>query len=433
MRYRALDPELYKLNRKRFTRKMMPDSIAIFHSNDLMPRSGDTYYPFRQNAGLFYLSGLDQAETVVVLFPDCIKEGFEEVAFIKRTNEYIATWEGQKYTKEEARKISGIERIYWLDEMDNILHELILLAKRIYVNLNEHDRFHSQVANRDQRFTHKLTQQYPAHKYHRSQPILKKLMMIKSPVEVDAIQEAIQITGQAFQRVLEFVKPGVKEYEIEAEIIREFIRNGATGHAYDPIIAAGQNSCVLHYIDNDKVCEAGDLILLDFGAEYANYAADLTRVIPTSGQFSARQREVYDAVLRVLKASKQLLVPGTTLEEYHKEVGRLMESELIGLQLLDKKEVARQSSERPLYKQYFMHGTSHHLGLNVHDLSNRYDPIQAGMVFTCEPAIYIKEERIGIRLENDILVTDDGPIDLMKHIPIEADEIEELMNAGVLN
>lgn len=433
MRYRALDPELYKLNRKRFTRKMMPDSIAIFHSNDLMPRSGDTYYPFRQNAGLFYLSGLDQAETVVVLFPDCIKDGFEEVAFIKRTNEYIATWEGQKYTKEEARKISGIERIYWLDEMDNILHELILLAKRIYVNLNEHDRFHSEVANRDQRFTQKLTQQYPAHKYHRSQPILKKLMMIKSPVEVDAIQEAIQITGQAFQRVLEFVKPGVKEYEIEAEIIREFIRNGATGHAYDPIIAAGDNSCVLHYIDNDKVCEAGDLILLDFGAEYANYAADLTRVIPTSGQFSARQREVYDAVLRVLKASKQLLVPGTTLEEYHKEVGRLMESELIGLQLLDKKEVARQSSERPLYKQYFMHGTSHHLGLNVHDLSNRYDPIQAGMVFTCEPAIYIKEERIGIRLENDILVTDDGPIDLMKHIPIEADEIEELMNAGVLN
>lgn len=433
MRYRALDPELYKLNRKRFTRKMMPDSIAIFHSNDLMPRSGDTYYPFRQNAGLFYLSGLDQAETVVVLFPDCIKEGFEEVAFIKRTNEYIATWEGQKYTKEEARKISGIERVYWLDEMDNILHELILLAKRIYVNLNEHDRFHSEVANRDQRFTHKLTQRYPAHKYHRSQPILKKLMMIKSPVEVDAIQAAIQITGQAFQRVLEFVKPGVKEYEIEAEIIREFIRNGATGHAYDPIIAAGENSCVLHYIDNNKVCEGGDLILLDFGAEYANYAADLTRVIPTSGQFSARQREVYDAVLRVLKASKQLLVPGTTLEEYHKEVGRLMESELIGLQLLNKKEVAKQSSDRPLYKQYFMHGTSHHLGLNVHDLSNRYDPIQAGMVFTCEPAIYIREERIGIRLENDILVTDDGPIDLMKHIPIEADEIEELMNAGVLN
>lgn len=433
MRYRALDTELYKLNRKRFTRKMMPDSIAIFHSNDLMPRSGDTYYPFRQNAGLFYLSGLDQAETVVVLFPDCIKEGFEEVAFIKRTNEYIATWEGQKYTKEEARKISGIERIYWLDEMDNILHELILLAKRIYVNLNEHDRFHSEVPNRDQRFTHKLTQQYPAHKYHRSQPILKKLMMIKSPVEVDAIQEAIQITGQAFQRVLEFVKPGVKEYEIEAEIIHEFIRNGATGHAYDPIIAAGDNSCVLHYIDNNKVCEDGDLILLDFGAEYANYAADLTRVIPTNGQFSARQREVYDAVLRVLNASKQLLVPGTTLEEYHKEVGRLMESELIGLQLLDKKEVAQQSSDRPLYKQYFMHGTSHHLGLNVHDLSNRYDPIQAGMVFTCEPAIYIREERIGIRLENDILVTDDGPIDLMKHIPIEADEIEELMNAGVLN
>ena len=433
MRYRALGNELYKLNRKRFTRKMMPDSIAIFHSNDLMPRSGDTYYPFRQNAGLFYLSGLDQPETVVVLFPNCIKEGFEEVAFIKRTNEYIATWEGHKYTKEEAKKVSGIERIYWLDEMENILHELILLAKRIYVNLNEHDRFYSEVPNKDQRFANALTKRYPAHKYHRSQPILKKLMMIKSSAEVDAIQEAIQITGQAFKRVLEFVKPGVKEYEIEAEIIHEFIRNGATGHAYDPIIAAGENSCVLHYIDNNKVCQDGDLILLDFGAEYANYAADLTRVIPANGQFSARQREVYEAVLRVLKASKQLLVPGTTLEEYHKEVGRLMESELVGLQLLDKKEVAQQKSDRLLYKQYFMHGTSHHLGLNVHDLSNRYDPIQAGMVFTCEPAIYIREEGIGIRLENDILVTDDGPIDLMKHIPIEADEIEELMNASVLN
>lgn len=433
MRYEPLDNELYKLNRKRFTRKMMPDSIAIFNSNDLMPRSGDTYYPFRQNAGLFYLSGLDQAETVVVLFPDCIKDGFHEVVFIKRTNEYIATWEGQKYTKEEARKVSGIERIYWLDEMESILHELVLLAKRIYVNLNEHDRFKSAINSKDQRSTQQLMERYPAHKYHRSQPILKKLMMIKSPLEVDAIQEAIQVTGQAFRRVLEFVKPGVKEYEIEAEIIHEFIRKGATGHAYDPIIAAGENSCVLHYIDNNKVCHDGDLILMDFGAEYANYAADLTRVIPVNGQFSARQREVYDAVLRVLNASKQLLVPGTMLDEYHREVGRLVESELIGLGLLDKHQVSKQSAERPLYKQFFMHGTSHHLGLNVHDLSNRYDPIQAGMVFTCEPAIYIREERIGIRLENDILVTDEGPIDLMKHIPIEADEIEELMNAGVLN
>lgn len=433
MRYKPLSSDLFKINRKRFMRKMMPDSIAIFHSNDLMPRSGDTFFPFKQSAGLFYLSGLDQAETVVVLFPDCIKEGFQEVAFIKRTNEYIATWEGQKYSKEEARKISGIDRVFWVDELENILHELILLAKRIYVNLNEHDRFHSPIIGADQRFTKKLMEQYPAHKYHRSQPILKKLMMVKSPLEVDAIQEAIQITGQAFRRVLEFVKPGVKEYEIEAEIIREFIRNGATGHAYDPIIAAGENSCVLHYIDNNKVCQNGDLVLLDFGAEYANYAADLTRVIPVNGQFSPRQRETYEAVLSVLKVAKQLLVPGTTIEEYHREVGRLVESELIGLKLLDKRDVARQSSDHPLYKQYFMHGTSHHLGLNVHDLSNRYDPIQAGMVFTCEPGIYIKEEGIGIRLENDILVTDDGPIDLMKHVPIEADEIEELMNAGVLN
>lgn len=411
---------------------MSPDSIAIFHSNDRMPRNGDTTYPFRQDSSLFYLSGLDQEETVLILFPDCIKDGFHELAFIRRTSDQIAVWEGEGLTKEQARQVSGIEKIYWLDEMEVILHELILLAKRVYVNLNEHDRFNSDVADRNLRFTRELQSRYPAHKFHRAQPILKKLMMIKHPMEVQIIQHAIDITGHAFQRVLEFVQPGVMEYEVEAEITHEFIRRRANGHAYEPIVASGKNNCVLHYIKNDQRCQAGELVLLDFGAEYANYAADLSRTIPVSGHFTERQRKVYDAVLRVLRRSSNLLVPGLTLDDYQKEVGKLMESELLDLGLLDKTDIKNQDEKRPAYKRYFMHGTSHHLGLGVHDLANRYDPIQAGMLFTCEPAIYIPEEGFGIRLENDILVTDHAPIDLMDRIPIEAEEIEMLMNAAVV-
>ena len=432
MRYATINPELFKLNRKRFTRKMLPDSIAIFHSNDLMPRNGDCFFPFRQNSDLFYLSGLDQEETVLVLFPDCVKEGFHEVVFIKRADEKTAIWEGEKYSKEHARAISGIAKIYWLDEMDRILNELILLSKRIYINTNENDHFRSDIPSRDMRFAKTYQERYPFHKYHRSQPILKKLAMIKSIYEVDLLKQAIDITGQAFRRVLEYVKPGVWEFEIEAEITHEFIRNRANGHAYMPIIASGADSCVLHYSKNNKKCEDGALLLLDFGAEYANYAADMTRTIPVNGQFTNRQREVYNAVLRILKAARQMLLPGTTIEEYHKEVGKITESELIGLKLLDKTTIKNQDDESPAYKKYFMHGTSHHLGLDVHDLSNRYDPILGGMVFTCEPAIYIPEEGFGIRLENDILVTDNGPIDLMAGIPIEAEEIEELMNAAVM-
>ena len=432
MRYEAINPELFRYNRQRFMRKMQPDSIAIFQSSDLMPRSGDTFFPFRQNNGLFYLSGLDQEESVVVLFPDCIKEGFQEVAFIRRTDERTAIWEGEKLTKEQARKISGIDKVYWVDEMDAILHELILLSKRVYLNLNEHDRFKSGVVTQDMRFAKSLQEQYPLHKFHRSQPLLKKQGMIKSPIEVGLITHAVNITGKAFEQVLNFVRPGVMEYEVEAEIIAEFIRNGANGHAYEPIVASGANTCVLHYIQNNQRCKPGDLLLLDFGAEYANYAADLSRTIPVNGQFTDRQRKVYDAVLRVMRNAQQLLLPGTMLEDYHKEVGKMMESELLQLGLLDKTDIKKQDQKSPAYKKYFMHGTSHHLGLDVHDLSNRYDPIQAGMVFTCEPAIYIREENIGIRLENDILVTDDGPVDLCAHIPVDAEAIEEHMNAGIL-
>lgn len=432
MRYETISTDFFRANRRRFMRKMIPESIAIFHSNDRMPRTGDTSFPFRQNSGLFYLSGLDQEETIIVLFPDCAKDGFEEVAFIRRISEQGSIWDGPSLSKEQARAISGIDKIYWLDEMDAILHELILLAKRIYVNLNEHDRYESAIADRNLRFTRNLQQRYPAHKYHRSQPILKKLRMLKQPYEIELVKRAINITGQAFQRVLTFVKPGVMEYEVEAEITHEFIRCGTNGHAYEPIVASGKNNCVLHYVKNNQRCAAGDLLLLDFGAEYANYAADMSRTIPVSGHFTERQRQVYDAVLKVLRRASNMLVPGVIIDEYNREVGKLIESELLELGLLDRTDIKKQDEKRPAYKRYFMHGVSHHLGLGVHDLSNRYDPVQAGMLFTCEPAIYIPEENFGIRLENDILVTDQGPVDLMDHIPIEAEEIEMLMNAEVL-
>lgn len=431
MKYEPINPDFFVNNRKRFMRKMQPDSLAIFYSNDVMPRSGDTFFPFRQNSGLFYLSGLDQEETIVVLFPDCIKEGFQEVAFIKRTSDYIAIWEGEKYTKERAREVSGIQKIYWLDEMAPILHELILLAKRVYINTEEHDRFIPELPTRNMRLARDVMERYPGHKYHRAQPILKKLMMNKQATEVELMKQAMNITGKAFRRVLEFVRPGVMEYEIEAEITHEFIRNRASGHAYDPIVASGANSCILHYTRNNQECKTGDVLLMDFGAEYGHYASDLTRTIPVSGQFSPRQRSVYDAVLRIMRDAQQLLVPGTTLEEYSKEVVKMMESALIDLKLLSRKEIEQQNPELPLYKQYFMHGTSHHLGLDVHDLADRYVPIQEDMVFTCEPGIYIRDEKLGIRIENNILVTDNGPVDLMANIPVEAEEIEELMSVMI--
>ena len=433
MKYTPLNPELFQLNRRRFTREMKPNTIAIFNSNDQMPRSGDQFFPFRQNAGLYYLCGIDQEETMLVLFPDCPKDGHKELLLIKRTNEHIAVWEGHKYTKEEARAASGVEKVLFLDEAEQVLNELILLSEGIYLNINENDRYLSEVETRDLRYAKYLRNRYPAHALYRAQPMMKKLQMVKSQFEVDVIQHSVDITGKAFRRVLEFVKPGVWEYEVEAEITHEFLRNRCEGHAYTPIIASGKSACVLHYVENNRQCQDGDVLLMDFGSEYANYAADLTRSIPVNGQFSDRQRAVYNAVLRVLKEARAMLVPGNILEEYHKEVGKVMESELIGLGLISREEVAKQDPDKPAYKKYFMHGTSHHLGLDVHDLCLRYEPFRAGMMFTCEPGIYIPEENLGIRLENDILITDDGPIDLFRSIPIEAEGIEELMNAGVLN
>jgi Xaa-Pro aminopeptidase len=427
MKYNQINPELFILNRKRFAKKMAPDSLAIFNSNDLMPRNGDCFFPFRQNSDLFYLSGIDQEETILLLFPDCVKEDFREVLFIKKTSEKIAIWEGHKYTKEEAREASGIKKIIWVEDMDAIFHELTLLSKRIYINGNENDRFSSPIQSRDDRMAQALQLKYPSHKYHRAQPILKKLRTIKSNFETDVMQTAIDITEHAFKRVLGFVKPGVGEWEIEAEVTHEFIRRRANGHAYTPIIASGKNACVLHYIDNNQLCKDGEVLLMDFGAEYGNYAADLTRSIPVNGQFTARQKDVYNSVLSVMKFATTMLVPGNSLEDYNKEVGKFMEGQLIKLGLLSKSDVDNQDPDWPAYKKYFMHGTSHHLGLDVHDLANRYDPFQSGMVFTCEPGIYIPEEGLGIRLENDIVITDHGPVDLMANIPIEVEEIEEIM------
>lgn len=432
MKYKPLNPELYRVNRRRFTSQMKPDSVAIFYSNALMPRNGDQFFPFRQNSALFSLCGLDQEETVLVLFPDCVKENFQEVVFIKKTTERMAIYDGEKLSKEEARKISGIQKVFWLEEMDKVLNELILLSSRIYVELNENDYFRSEIETNSLRHAKALQARYPAHKYHRSGPILKKMAMIKSEFEVTAIDKACEITEKAFRRVLEFVKPGVMEYEVEAEIIHEFIRNRANGHAYSPIVASGKNACILHYNANNQMCNDGDVLLLDFGAEYANYAADMTRVVPVNGQFTPRQKSIYESVLKVIQEATQLLVPGTIMEEYHKEVGKMMEKELLQLKLISKSDIKNQDPDNPAYKKYFMHGTSHHLGLDVHDLSSQYVPIQAGMVFTVEPGIYIPEENIGIRLENNILVTDHEPINLMAGIPIEVEEIEELMNSSIL-
>lgn len=432
MKYKALNVELFQHNRRRFTSELLPGTVAIFNSNDMMPRSGDTCFPFRQNTGLFWLSGIDQEESMLFLFPGCPKEKHEEVLFIKRTNEHIAVWDGHKYTKDEARIVSGIQKVYFLDEAEVVMRELINLSTGIYLNFNEHDKFITPVESCDQRYAKFIRSAYPGHTIYRSQPILKKLQTIKNTWEIATIQHSIDITQKAFDRVLKFVQPGVWEYEVEAEITHEFLRNRATGHAYNPIIASGKSACVLHYIENDKECKDGDLLLMDFGSEYANYAADLTRTIPVNGRFTDRQRSVYNAVLRTLKEARNMLVPGTLLEEYNKEVGLYMQSELLDLGLISKKDIEDQNPDWPAYKKYFMHGTSHHMGLDVHDLSHRYDPFRAGMIFTCEPGIYIPEEGIGVRLENDILVTDEGAIDLFSNIPIELEEIEELMNTIVL-
>jgi Xaa-Pro aminopeptidase len=428
MRHTPINPDLFKSNRKRFAEMMKPNSLAVFNSNDIMPTSADGTMPFKQNSDIFYLSGIDQEESILIIFPFASERNHREILFLKETNSEIAIWEGQKHTRESAFKTSGIKTVYWLKDFESIFKKLAFEAEHIYLNTNEHLRAHVEVETRDARFIKWIKETYPLHKLERSAPILHHLRSIKNSIEIDLLQTACNITEKGFRRVLGFIKPDVWEYEIEAEYAHEFIKNQSKGFAYTPIIASGYNACVLHYTDNNKKCKNGDILLMDVGAEYANYNADMTRCVPVSGKFTKRQKEVYNSVLKVMREAIKLLRPGTYLQEYHKEVGKLMETELIKLKLLTKTDIKNQNPEYPAYKKYFMHGTSHFLGLDVHDVGLWNKPIQPGMVFTCEPGIYIREENLGIRLENDILVTNGKPIDLMANIPIEADEIETLMH-----
>ncbi|MEO0551929.1 MAG: aminopeptidase P family protein [Bacteroidota bacterium] len=429
MRYTPITSELFIHNRKRLSKELKSNAIAVFNANDIMPTNADGTMSFKQNSDLYYLSGIDQEESILVIYPDFHDKKLREILFLKETNENIAIWEGHKYTKEEAREASGIESIFWLTEFDRVFNTLMAEAEYVYLNTNEHIRAVVEVQTRTARFLELCKQRYPLHKYERVAPVMHKLRAIKSDLEIETLQEACNITEKGFRRILQFVKPGVTEYEIEAEYIHEFVRNRSRGFAYTPIVASGFNACVLHYIDNAMECKDGDVLLMDVGAEYANYNADMTRSIPVNGRFTGRQRAVYDAALRVKREAMKMLVPGNTIPEYHKEVGKVMEGELLGLGLIDKTDIKNQDESNPAYKKYFMHGTSHHLGLDVHDVGNVYRKMEVGMVFTVEPGIYIRDENLGIRLENDVVITEEGLNDLMVNIPIEAEEIEELMNS----
>ena len=428
MRYDIIDKGLFVQNRQRLYKLLKPKSLVVLNANDVMPTNADGTMGFQQNSDLFYLSGIDQEETILVLFPEHPDPRFREVLFLRETNELIAVWEGEKLSKEQATEISGIERIYWTHQFEAIFSQMVFEADYVYLNTNEHARGDLQVQSRDARYIRDFKERYPLHTLQRLAPLAYYLRATKQTQEIGLIQQAIDITREGFLRVLKFTKPEVWEYEIEAEFVHEFIKRRSKGFAYTPIIASGANACVLHYVQNNKQCKDGEVLLLDVAAEYANYNADLTRSIPVNGRFTPRQREVYEAVLRVMKAAKMMLTTGNTLDEYQAEVAKVMESELLGLGLLTKTDIENQDPEWPAYKKYFMHGTSHLLGLDVHDVGSRYRKFAPGMVFTCEPGIYIKQEGLGIRLENNILITESGNIDLMAHIPIEADEIEQWMN-----
>ncbi len=429
MKYSPINRNLFIKNRENFTSKMKTNSLAVFNSNDIYPISADSTLPFEQHRDIFYLSGVDQEESVLVLFPDCPKEKHREILFLRETNKHIAIWEGEKLTKEKAYETSGIKTVYWLQDLEKVLFEIMTQCNTIYINTNEHYRSNVEVETREDRFTKWIKDKYPAHSVAKSNPILQRLRSVKDQIEIDLIQHACNITEKGFRRVLGFVKPGVMEYEIEAELIHEFVKNRSKGFAYTPIVASGNNANVLHYIENNKECKSGDLILMDVAAEYANYSSDLTRTIPVSGKYSKRQKAVYDAVLRVKDEATNMLTPGTIWNEYHFEVGKVMTSELLGLGLLDKADIQNENPEWPAYKKYFMHGTSHHMGLDTHDYGILTEPMQANMVFTVEPGIYIPDEGFGIRIEDDVVIQETGyPFNLMRNIPIEAEEIEELMN-----
>lgn len=429
-KYDQIDAKFFVKNRERLRALLPPGGMVILHANDIMPTNADGVMPFHQNRDLFYLTGVDQEETVLLLFPDAFDERDREILFVRETSELISIWEGEKLTKEAARETSGIERVEWERDFPSILHRLAPQAESFYLHTNEFLRGASVVETRNGRFIKACKERYPLHNYERLAVLMHQLRVIKDDFEISQLQKAIDITGAGYRRVLEFIKPGVGEWEIEAEYVHEFLRRRSRGFAYPPIVGSGKNACVLHYVENACVCEDGQMVLMDVGAEWANWNADMTRTVPVNGRFSKRQREVYDACLNVFRASCDILRPGITPKEWADQTINLMEVELIRIGLIDAKEAKEQDPvTRPLLKKYYMHGIGHHLGLDVHDVCPPNEPVREGMVFTVEPGIYIREEAMGVRIENDIVIGKDKNIDLFKNIPVEAEEIEELMNS----
>ncbi len=430
MRYESIGKELFVANRQKLVKALKPGSVAVFNSNDIMPSNADGALGFHQNNDLFYLSGIEQEESMLVICPAFPEKKYREVLFLREPDEMMEKWEGHKLTRQEAKAISGIETVAWLSDFHKLFHHMMVMGgvRHVYLNSNEHYRAEVVVQTRDARFVEWCKSTYPLHQYERAAPILSQLRLVKQKRELELLQKACDITDSGFRRVLKFTKPGVAEYEIEAEYIHEFIRLGSRGFAYNPIIASGANSIILHYVQNNQLCKKGDILLLDVAAEYANYNADLTRTIPVSGRFSRRQKDVYNAVLQIHRAAIKMLRPGVVYFDFQKEIEKLMEGELLRLKLIDKTDLKNQKQESPSFRKYFYHGTSHMLGLDVHDVGNMHDKVQPGSVWTIEPGIYIKEEGFGIRLENNIVIRKDKNFDLMSNIPIEAEEIEELMN-----
>jgi Xaa-Pro aminopeptidase len=427
MKNLPLEPKIFIENRKRFIKEMKPDSIAIFNSNDEVPSNGDALYRFQQNTELYWLCGIEQEDTMVILFPDAPEEKYREVLVLVRPNEIKEKWDGKRLRAEEGKKISGIKTVIWLDAIDALLQQWIHLADTIYLNTNENDRKGNLLETRDYRYIKEMKERYPLHHYERAAKIMGELRAIKTPYEVEVIKQAIDITDKTFRRVLQFIKPGIMEYEIEAEIFHEFLRNRAKGEAYGSIIASGDRARTLHYVFNNEECKDGELVLMDFGANYGGYAADLTRTVPVNGKFTRRQKEVYNACLHLHNYAKSLLKPGITIVDYHEKVGEEATKIFIKIGLLKKEDIKNEDKENRAYRKYLYHGISHHLGLDVHDLGPKVEPLKPGMVLTVEPGIYIEEEHMGVRIENNVWITKDGNTDLMKNIPIAAEDIEKLM------
>ena len=427
MKYLALPQQLYNQNRARFIKKMKPNSIAIFPSNLNLPENGDAQYAFRPNSDILWLSGIRQEKTMVVLYPDNPDVNAREILVLLRPNEHLEKWVGHKLRKEEATEISGIKNVQWLESFDAVLHVMMHQADTVYLNSNENDRLDLSIPRLDLTYVNEIKNRYPLHQYERAAKITRELRAIKTKEEIAVTQEAVDITEKAFRRVMQFIKPGVMEYEIEAEITHEFLRNRATRHAYGSIIASGDRARTLHYVENNQACKNGELILMDFGAEYGNYCADMTRTIPVNGKFTKRQKDVYNACLAVHNYAKSILKPGISILAYTAKVNVYMEQQLIKLGLISKTDIKNQDPANPAYRKYFYHGVTHHLGIDVHDVGTKHLPIKEGMLFTVEPGIYIEEEQMGIRIENNIWITKTGHVDLFKNIPITVEEIERCM------